>query len=617
LRLLADPMPRNQSNSRKFALPPILFLVVAIAVLYFAREILIPLTLALLISFLLTPLVRGFEAWRLPRAAASVITVALAFSVVAGVGWVVANQLLGTFADFSFYAANIQKRIQNVEGRSAGLTSVFTNFEQLGRQAAQPGKPIPSHGTRRTLKERQKERENAPVPVEIVEQRNLFQTIRDYGGGVLRPLGTAGLALVFTIFMLIDRENMRNRLLRLMGEQRLQATTQAMDDAAQRVSRYILMQFLVNSMFGAVTGIGLYLIGVPNWLLWGVLGLFLRFISYAGPVVAAALPLIVAMGASEGWRMPLSVIVLYFATELVTANFVEPFLYGVNTGLSAVAILVSAIFWTLIWGPIGLILSTPLTVCLSVFARYSPQFQFLNVMLGDEPVLSPDVVFYQRLLALDQNDALTLLETLLKQKSLVALFDEVVMPALAMAERDRHSGQLDPAREEYVVQSIHEMVTELTEADAKQSGETPQSEGRLLCLAAADAADEVAAAMIAHFAAQEGYPAITFPAVESTAELLSTLSVESHDMVCISSVPPFAATNARKLAKQIRGNLNGASLIVGLWTLSPAGENQSQRLKQALSASVATSLADALAHIRAAAMQTGELAGASPKPLAV
>ncbi|HWD98509.1 MAG TPA: AI-2E family transporter, partial [Bryobacteraceae bacterium] len=334
-------------------------------------------------------------------------------------------------------------------------------------------------------------------------------------------------------------------------------------------------------------------------------------------VVAGSLPLIVAMGASEGWRMPVSVIVLYFATELVTANFVEPFLYGVNTGLSAVAILVSAIFWTLIWGPIGLIVSTPLTVCLSVFARYSPQFQFLNVMLGDEPVLSSDVVFYQRLLALDQNDAWTLLETLLKQKSLVALFDEVVMPALAMAERDRHSGQLDARREEYVVQSIHEMVTELTEADSKQTGEAPQREGRLLCLAAADTADEIAAAMIAHFASQEGFPAITFPAVDSAAELLSTLSIEPCDIVCISSVPPFAATNARTLAKQIRGNIHGATLIVGLWTLSPAGENQAQRLKQAFSASLATTLADALVHIRGVDVPAGQLKDASPNALTV
>jgi len=615
-RRIGDPMPRNsstlrQASHRRFSIPPILGLVVAIAILYFAREIVIPLTLALLISFLLTPVAGYFESMRLPRPAASIVTVALALSLVVGVGWVVANQLLGTLADFSLYAANIQKRIQNVEGRSSGVTSVLNSFEDLGREATHPGETARTRAGRRTLRERQQE--NTPVPVEIVQRRNLFQTIREYSGGILRPLGTAGLALVFTVFMLIDRENMRNRLLRLMGEQRLQATTQAMDDAAQRVSRYILMQFLVNSMFGAVTGIGLYFIGVPNWLLWGVMGLFLRFVSYVGPFVACALPLVVALGASESWRMPLSVIMLYLATELVTANFIEPLLYGVNTGLSAVAILASAIFWTLIWGPIGLIVSTPLTVCLTVFARYSPQFQFLNVMLGDEPVLSPDAVFYQRLLALDQGDAWVLLEGLLKQKSLLTIFDEVVIPALAMAERDRHSGQLEARREEYIVQSIHEIVTELMEADSRKPAEAPQQEGRFVCLAAADSADEIAATMMAHFASQEGYPAITLPAVESVADLLSTLAIGSQDVVCISSVPPFAGAHARAVAKQLRGGQE-ATLIVGLWTLSP-GENQALRLKQAFSAAVVTSLADALAQIRSLQGKSPAEGNTEMKPL--
>lgn len=598
-------MPRSSrlgTQARRFSIPPVLGLVIAIAILYFARQILIPLTLALLISFLLTPVVRRFESWRLPRPAASVVTVALAFSLVAAVGWVVANQLLGTVADFSSYAANIQKRIQSVEGRSSSVTGVFNSFEQLGREASRPGESATRRSARRTLREREKD--DSPVQVEIIERRSLFETIRDYSGGILRPLGTAGLALVFTIFMLIDRENMRNRVLRLMGEQRLQATTQAMDDAAQRVSRYILMQFLVNAMFGAVTGIGLYFIGVPNWLLWGVMGLFLRFVSYVGPVVAGSLPLVVALGTSEGWRMPISVVGLYVATEVVTGNLIEPLLYGVNTGLSAVAILASAIFWTLIWGPIGLIVSTPLTVCLTVFARYSPQFQFLNVLLGDEPVLSPDAVFYQRLLALDQADAWVLLETLLKQKSLLAIFDEVVIPALAMAERDRHSGQLEAQQEEYIVQSVNEMVTELMEADSRKSAETPKRDGRFVCVAAADSADEIAAAMMAHFATQEGYPAITLPAVDSAAEVLSTLAIGPEDIVCISSAPPFAGSHARALAKQLRGGIHGATLIVGLWTLSPAGENQALRLKQAFSAAVVTSLAEALAQIRSLSRQT-------------
>ncbi len=590
-------MARTNAGSRGLSIPPVLGLVIAIAVLYFAREILIPLTLALLISFLLGPLAAQFEKWRVPRGAASVLTVALAFSVVAGVGWVVANQLMGTFSDFPMYAGNIQKKLEAVEGKSFGLTRVISSFEEIGRPAAEKHD---GEGDRRPGSLRDGAREETPVPVEIVQQHNMVQEIRDYAGGVLKPMGMALLALVFTIFMLIDRESIRNRVLRLMGEQRLQATTQAMDDAAHRVSRYMMMQFLVNAMFGAVTGIGLYFVGVPNWILWGVMGLFLRFVSYVGPVVAGSLPLIVALGTSVGWRAPVEVVGVYVATELVTGNFIEPLLYGVNTGLSALAILASTIFWALIWGPVGLILSTPLTVCLSVFARYSPQFQFLNVLLGDEPVLSPDVVFYQRLLALDQNDAWTLMETLLKQKSMVAVFDEVVIPALAMAERDRHSGQLEPRREEFIVQTVNDMVTELTEAEAKSS-EMPQREGRVLCLAAADAADEIVATMMAHFATQEGYPAITFPAGDSTEELLAALAIQPSDVICISSVPPFAAGRAKAVAKRIRGTTRGARLIAGLWTAAPAGPDQVERLKHSFSAAaVVTSLAEALVELRAA-----------------
>jgi methylmalonyl-CoA mutase cobalamin-binding subunit len=224
-------------------------------------------------------------------------------------------------------------------------------------------------------------------------------------------------------------------------------------------------------------------------------------------------------------------------------------------------------------------------------------------------------VFYQRLLALDQQDAWVLLETMLKQKTLMAVFDEVVLPALAMAERDRHSGQLETRREEFIVQSIHEMVTELMEEDSRNSAEAPKREGRLLCLAAADAADEIGGAMIAHFATQEGYPAITLPAMESAAELLSTLAVGPQDVICISSVPPFAGAHARALTKQLRGDIHGATLIVGLWTLSPAGETQAARLKRAFSAAVVTSLADALAQMRSLDPKTSAVASSEMKPL--
>ena len=329
----------------------------------------------------------------------------------------------------------------------------------------------------------------APLKVEIVPEHNMIQAVRDYAGTLLKPIGTAGLILVFTLFMLIDRENLRNRLLRLMGEQKLQATTKAMDDAGHRVSRYVALQFAVNAGFGTITAIGLYFLGVPSWFLWGVLGIFLRFLPYVGPITAGLLPFALSVAVSDGWRTPLSVFGLYLFTELIIGNLLEPMLYGVHTGLSSVAILVSAVFWTVVWGPVGLVLSTPLTVCLSVLGKHSPQLEFLNVVLGDDQVLAASVLFYQRLLALDQQDAMNVLESLGRDKPLIVVFDEIVIPALAMAERDRHTGQLDARREDFIVQSINEFVTELTEADGTPLAKRERRATRVFCIPAHDAAD--------------------------------------------------------------------------------------------------------------------------------
>ncbi|HVW86139.1 MAG TPA: AI-2E family transporter, partial [Bryobacteraceae bacterium] len=331
--------------------------------------------------------------------------------------------------------------------------------------------------------------------------------------------------------------------------------------------------------------------------LWGVLGMLLRFLPYIGPVIAGLLPFTLTLVASEGWRTPLLVVGLFFVTELIIGNVVEPLLYGVHTGLSAVAILVSAVFWTVLWGPVGLVLATPLTVCLSVLGRYSPQLEFLDIVLGDEPVLSPDVIFYQRLLALDQQDALNVLETLAKDKPLIAVFDEIVVPALAMAERDRHTGQLDAKRENFIVQSINEFVTELTEAEAVPMTGRPVRSTRVFCLPAHDAADEIAAAMCAHFLTQDGYPAIAFPVTDSPGELVHNLGIQPEDIVCISAVPPFAAGHARRIAKSIRESGAAPLVVAGLWTYGSTSTVRLERLKKSLSSVVATTLAEAVAQV--------------------
>jgi predicted PurR-regulated permease PerM len=567
-------------NSR---LVPILGLILAIAVLYFAQELLIPLAFALLLAFLLSPMVKRVEGWGIPRGAAAGLVLFVAAALLVVVGWLAMGQMMQVGARLRNDAQNIQHKIAALQGHSNSLNDAISALEDLGVQINNSNPP----GVQ------------APLKVEVVAEHNMLQAIREYAGSVLKPLGTAGLVLIFTLFMLIDQENLRNRLLRLLGEQNLQATTKAMDDAGRRVSRYVLLQFSVNAGFGAVIALGLWLLGVPSPLLWGALGMMLRFLPYIGSMIATLLPFAVAVAESDGWRTPLSVLALFFVTEAIVSNLVEPLLYGVNTGLSAVALLVSAVFWTVIWGPVGLVLSTPLTVCLSVLGKHSPQFEFLNVVLGDEPVLTPAVIFYQRLLALDQHDAMNMLESLGRNEPLISVFDRIVIPALALAERDRQTGQLDAKREDFIVQTISEFVLELTEADASSKVVREMRHTRVFCLPARTTADEIASAMCAHFLLQQGFPAIPFHVTDSPGELIASVGCQSDDVVCISAVPPFAEANVRKVAKSIGEEVNSPTLIAGLWSYERPSEVRMQRLVKSLSASVATSLADAVAQVRA------------------
>ena len=323
------------------------------------------------------------------------------------------------------------------------------------------------------------------------------------------------MVLIFTVFMLLKREDLRNRLLRLAGLGQLNLMTQALDDASGRVSRYLLMQFLVNAGFGTLFGFGLYCIGVPNPALWGVVAGILRYVPYVGTLVAATLPLALSLAVFDGWLRPLLVFLLVAGLELIIANFVEPWLYGTHVGISSLALLVTAVFWTVLWGPAGLILSTPLTVCVVVLGRYFPQLSFLHTLLGDEPVLAAEAQIYQRLLAMDQLEAQTIVDEFLKGRPLVELYDSVLIPTLSMAEQDRHKGALDAAREEFLFLSINEMVVEFSEyqlADTTAIADTGDHPNhRIVCLPAYDRADEIMAAMLAQILEQKGFATLSFP----------------------------------------------------------------------------------------------------------
>ncbi len=402
------------------------------------------------------------------------------------------------------------------------------------------------------------------------------------------------MVLIFSVFLLINRKDLHDRLFRVVGLNQMNVMTQALDDATQRVSRYLLMQLLVNVGFGVLCGIGLRLIGIPYAALWGSVAGILRIVPYVGAVVSGLLPFTLALAVFDNWMHPLLVILLFAALELVTSNFVEPWLYGMHTGISALALLLTAVFWTVLWGPAGLILSTPLTVCVVVLGRYVPEFSFLHVLLGDDDVLAPEARFYQRLLAMDDQEARAVAGLYLREHSLSQLYDGVIIPALTMAEQDRHKGALDRAREEFVFMSIKEMVVEFSERTLNEAKIPEPSAGRVFCIPASDEADEITAAMLAQLLEQAGYAAVSFSRDASAQHAVGVMNPEENDTLCISALPPFAFTRARTLSRELQMRYPRAKVIVGVWGFSGDTERAMQRFQPSLPNKLVTSMAGAV-----------------------
>ncbi len=364
-----------------------------IAALYFAREILIPFAFALTLTFLLTPVVALVQRLHTGRVVSVLTTLLVSIAVAGSIGWIITGQLVDVANQLPLYRQNIRAKIDAFHIPVTGeLGQASASVKEIVGELTSPDTlPVsPSHGQNpKQLKTTPSPA--SPVPVRMVQPATSgWTSFRDLGGPILAPIGRAGIVVIFTVFMLLKREDLRNRLLRLAGLGQLNLMTQALDDAAGRVSRYILMQFLVNAGFGALFGFGLYLIGVPNPVLWGVVAGILRIVPYVGTLVAATLPIALSLAVFDGWLRPLLVFLLVASLELIIANFVEPWLYGAQVGISSLALLVTAVFWTVLWGPAGLILSTPLTVCVVVLGRYVPQLSFLHILLGDEPVLATE-----------------------------------------------------------------------------------------------------------------------------------------------------------------------------------------------------------------------------------
>ncbi len=606
-------MTQRRSSSEIAQLFALIAGIAAVVALYFARPVLVPFALAMLLSFVLTPLVKLLQRLRLPKAPAVILVVVLAVAGAVFVGVVVTNQLVDVTTQLPTYRANIQRKLAFLHNRAGvGVVKATDAVTELGAEVAEtlPGATQPS--VPRSSRSSAPLKPGEPLEVRVIQTPNHSLEVLL---SLVAPLGFAGVVLVFTIFILLRLEDLRNRFIRLVGHNHITLMTQALDDASQRISTYLFLQFVVNTVYGAVIGLGLHFVGLPNALLWGVIAALFRFVPYVGSPIAAFLPIALSMAMFDGWTKPLLILGFFVALEIVVGNFVEPLLYGAKTGISSLAILVAAVFWTLLWGPIGLVLSTPLTVCLVVIGRHVPQMEFLHVLLGDEPVLTPELHFYQRMLASDLGEARQVLEQCLQASSLLEVYDSVVIPALGMAQRDRQQNDLDEAAAEAIYQNTRELLDELNEehADPQKPDAYPVAEeqeaatsygGSIICIPSRTGADETIANMLVHLLQREGRQAACIP-LRSQSEMMTLLAEAHPDVVVVSALQPFGLSHAKRSVAQVRTRLSNVRVVIGLWNLT--GDNER------LLASLASKVEGAAVSSLAAALQ--DLKQMNPEPL--
>ena len=562
----------NGDNSHRTFNPLSLIAIgVVVAALYFAKDFFVPLVLAALISFLLAPLIRRFESWHMGRIGSVIAATLLAFAAIGGLGYIVTGQLIDLANKLPDYKTNLREKITSLkQPRGGTLDRATQTIQELTAEITEsdPAEIAPPNSPPSTAKE-------PPVPVEVVHQAdNAVTTLKNFLAPILSPLATAAIVIVFVIFMLLEREDLRDRIIHLIGHDQLHLTTQALDDAGQRVSRYLLAQFCVNASYGIPIGIGLYFLGIPNAVLWGLLATILRFIPYLGPWLAASFPVMRSL-VGPGWTVPLLTIGLFVVMELVSNNVVEPWLYGASTGLSPIAVIVSAVFWTWLWGTTGLLLATPLTVCLAVIGRHVPSFGFFYVLLGDNPPIATADRLYQRLLALDEEEAVEIVEKYIELNSLAAAYDNVMLPTVRMAEQDCRSGTMDDTRRAAIYQLIRRTLGEIDETP-------PLPEAAIvpvLCLPASSQADELIAIMLVHLLEKRGIPARVLSS-KSLASELTEKAVASHaPVICVSALPPSSTMPATYLCKRLRAQLPTGRIVVGIWGEADV-ERRAQRLKR-------------------------------------
>lgn len=563
-----------------------------VAALYLAREFLLPIALAIMIAFLLAPFVRWLEKHRFSRIPA-VITVSLvAFASIACAIYVVVVQVIDLANRLPGYEDNLREKISALRVSKDGpVGKVTETIHELSEELEKPDDG--GSGAEEAEKE-------PAVKVEVMDRPDTaFSFLATFVTPMLAPLGTAAVVVVFVIFILLGREDLRDRFIHLVGQGRLRLTTQALNDAGKRVSRYLLAQCIVNVTYGIPIGFGLWWIGIPNAVLWGLLATLLRFIPYIGPWMAAVCPIILSFAVERGWTAPALTITLFVVLELISNNVVEPWLYGSSTGLSPMAIIVSAVFWTWIWGTAGLLLATPLTVCIAVLGKHIPALRFIDVLLSEKPPIAAGDRVYQRLLAGDVLETYEIAETYVAEHSAAEFFDDVLVPTLRQAESDVRLGSLDEADRHALELLTRRLITDL-DIPRRPEADLEAVRSTVLILPATNETDEISGLMLARLLGSYGVPVDVASSKSLTSELIERSVQHTSPLLCISAVSSNSGVAAGNLCKRLHARLPGALISIGLWR-AEAEKSQIARLERAQPHEVFTSLQKAACELAAAA----------------
>jgi len=591
-----------------------------IAALYFAKAVFLPLALAILLTFLLAPAVRLLQSWGLPKLPAVVLVVAFAFTVILGIGALVGQQVTKLAQNLPQYQYNIEEKIRSArEFAGGGTLERISNFLGDINQEVRKKNGTPSQSAAPPPNEEL----TKPIPVEVhPPDATPMQVVLRVLQPLVDPLTTTGLVVIFVIFFLSQQQTLRDRLIRLAGSHDLQRTTDAINDGAQRLSRYFLAQTALNVLFGVIVGIALTFLGVPNPVLFGILAMVFRFVPYIGAFLAAIFPIALAVAVDPGWSMALMTTALFLVIEPLIGQVIEPLVYGHSTGLTPVAIIISATFWTWLWGPIGLLLSTPLTVCLGVLGRHIPWLRFLDVMIGDEPPLSPAQSFYQRALAGDIDEAVDQAEGFLPRRSLSYVYDNVVLEALNLAQIDFRRGLLDPKHVEQINEAVHELIADTIdyeditppvvarkdngsmEEDAEQPSLPdlpvlrdlpPEWGGKpVLCVAGRGPFDDAVAKMLIQLLEKHGLGGCVEANAAVSSSNIVRLKSAGVTVICLSYLDLGSSpAHLRHSIQRIRRQIAGAKVVAGLWGHAD-DENRKQLRTTAAADFFVSSLREAL-----------------------